>query len=128
MPTATSATASQRRALVAASSMIGDDVRNLQGEDIGHIKELMIDLRSGRIAYAVLSFGGILGLGDRLFAVPWSALRFNQEEKVFLLDAIKERLEKAPGFDKDHWPNMTDATWSDAVDRYYGVSVQRYDG
>ena len=108
--------------------MIGDDVRNLQGEDIGHIKELMIDLRSGRIAYAVLSFGGILGLGDRLFAVPWSALRFNQEEKVFLLDAIKERLEKAPGFDKDHWPNMTDATWSDAVDRYYGISVQRYDG
>ena len=120
--------ASVRRALLPASELTGNDVRNLQGEDIGHIKELMIEIGTGRIAYAVLSFGGILGLGDKLFAVPWAALRFNQEERVFLLDAFKDRLEKAPGFDKDHWPNMTDPMWSETIDRYYGVSVQRYDG
>jgi hypothetical protein len=108
--------------------LTGNDVRNLQGEDVGHIKELMIDLRTGRITYAVLSFGGILGLGDKLFAVPWAALRLNQEENFFLLDVFKERLEKAPGFDKDHWPNMQDPAWSSEVDRYYGVAVRRYDG
>jgi sporulation protein YlmC with PRC-barrel domain len=119
---------SDRRMVLSASTLIGEDVRNLQGEDVGHIKELMIDIRSGRVAYAVLSFGGFLGLGDKLFAVPWSALRLNQQDKVFILDVDKRRLEEAPGFDKDRWPDMADPAWSDTIDRYYGVAVQRFDG
>jgi sporulation protein YlmC with PRC-barrel domain len=128
MTTTFPATGTERRMVLSASTLAGDTVRNLQGEDVGHIKELMIDLRSGRVAYAVLSFGGFLGVGDKLFAVPWSALRFNQQEKVFLLDVDKQRLEQAPGFDKDHWPDMTDATWSESIDRYYSTSPQRFDG
>jgi hypothetical protein len=117
-----------RPLILAASALIGDEVMNPAGEDLGHIKELMIDLRSGRVAYAVLSFGGILGVGDKLFAVPWSGMRLNHQNKVFILDVSKQRLEQAPGFDKDHWPDMADSSWSDAIDHYYGSSAQRFDG
>jgi hypothetical protein len=82
----------------------------------------MIDIPSGRVAYAVLSFGGVLGMGNKLFAVPWSALRVDEDEKSFILDVDKTKLEKAPGFDKSNWPNMADTTWGSEVSRYYGVT------
>src|SRR5687767_2306341 len=109
MSTTVSATTPKRRLVLAASSLIGDQVTNHHGEDLGHIKELMIDVRSGRVTYAVLSFGGIVGMGDKLFAVPWSAFRLNHQDKVLFLDIPKQRLDEAPGFDKDHWPDMADA-------------------
>jgi sporulation protein YlmC with PRC-barrel domain len=118
----------EHRLVLAASNLIGDEVENLQGEDLGHIKELMIDMQSGRVAYAVVSFGGILGIGDKLFAVPWPALRLNHQNGVFILDVAKRRLEEAPGFDKDHWPDMADVSWSDKIERYFGTAPQRYDG
>jgi hypothetical protein len=118
----------ERPLVLAAGALVGDEVVNPQGEDLGHIKELMIDVRSGRVAYAVLSFGGILGMGDKLFAVPWPALRLNYQNKVFILDLSKQRLEDAPGFDKDHWPDMADETWSNTIDHYYGAALQRHDG
>ena len=121
-------TATQRRRVLSASTLTSDNVRNLQGEDIGHIKELMIDVGSGRVAYAVLSFGGFVGLGDKLFAVPWSALRLDQHDKVFILDVPRQRLEKAPGFDKEHWPDMADPAWSATIHQYYGAPLQRFDG
>jgi hypothetical protein len=74
------------------------------------------------VAYAVLSFGGFLGMGEKLFAVPWSALTLDTVNKRFVLDASKERLESAPGFDKDHWPDMADTTWAKEVHDYYGVT------
>jgi len=117
-----------RRLVLSASTLIGGEVTNHQGEDLGHIKELMIDVNTGQLAYAVVSYGGVMGFRDKLFAVPWSALRLNPQEKMFLLDVSKKRLEEAPGFDKDHWPDMADNHWSDAIDRYYGISAQRYDG
>jgi hypothetical protein len=117
-----------QRLVLAASTLIGDEVTNPQGEDLGHIRELMIDARTGRVAYAVLSFGGILGMGDKLFAVPWPFLRLNQQDKTFVLDVSRQRLEEAPGFDKDHWPDMADIGWADAIERYYGAAAQRYDG
>ncbi|MGH9398305.1 MAG: PRC-barrel domain-containing protein [Terriglobia bacterium] len=92
--------------VLAASTLTGDKVVNLQKEDLGKIEDLMIDLESGRIAYAVLSFGGFLGLGDKLFAIPWSALKIDTVEKQFILNVNKELLKQAPGFAKDHWPNM----------------------
>jgi len=81
----------------------------------------MLDVHSGRVAYAVLSFGGFLGMGGKLFAVPWSALTLDTEHKRFVLDIDKERLASAPGFDKDHWPNMADPSWTRSIHSYYGT-------
>ena len=112
----------QYRRVLAASTLAGDKVRNAAGEDLGKVDEIMIDIASGRIAYAVLSFGGILRMGNKLFAVPWSALRVDEDEKCFILDVDKKTLENAPGFDKDKWPDMTDTTWGSEVFRYYGAT------
>ncbi|RPJ72522.1 MAG: PRC-barrel domain containing protein [Alphaproteobacteria bacterium] len=87
-----------------ARTINGDKVINMVGEHLGKIEDLMIDLESGRVAYAVLSFGGFLGLGNKLFAVPWEALSVRPHEHAFALDVSKEILEKAEGFDKDDWP------------------------
>jgi hypothetical protein len=96
------------------------EVRNLGDESLGRIEDLVIDAETGAIRYAVLSAGDFLGIGDKLFAVPWISLRPDPSRKVFLLDAHKDRLERAPGFDKDHWPNMEDDQWGEQVHRAYG--------
>jgi sporulation protein YlmC with PRC-barrel domain len=110
---------------LSATTMIGDDVLNPAGEDLGEIKELMIDVESGRVAYAVLSFGGFLGLGDKLFAIPWDALTLNADEHAFILNVDKEVLKNAPGFDKDHWPQTADYEdgWLEDVYEYYGYPM-----
>ena len=111
----------QKPRVLAADTLTGDKVVNLQNEDLGTIEHLMIDIESGRIAYAVLSFGGFLGMGDKLFAIPWSSLIVDTVEKQFILNADKERLKLAPGFDKEHWPNMADRAWATEVFLYYGA-------
>ena len=108
-------------ALMGAGTLTGNDVFNKAGDDLGDIKEFMLDMRTGRVSYAVLSFGGFLGMGDRLFAVPFDALVLDTVNKRFTLDVLKERLETAPGFDKDNWPNMADQTWAEGVHAYYGT-------
>ncbi len=105
-----------------AATLIGDSVVNDGGDDLGKIEAIMLDVTSGRIAYAVLSFGGFLGMGDKLFAIPWSALTLDTDQKCFILSVAKERLEKAPGFDKDHWPAMADATWATELHSYYNTT------
>ena len=107
--------------VLAADTLTGDKVVNLQNEDLGKIEHLMIDLGTGRIAYAVLSFGGFLGMGDKLFAIPWSALTVDTLEKRFILQVDKELLKRAPGFDKEQWPNMADRAWGTQVFKYYGA-------
>ncbi|NMG75403.1 PRC-barrel domain-containing protein [Aromatoleum diolicum] len=106
--------------IMAADTLEGDDVVNHQGEDLGMIKEIMIDVAAGRVAYAVLASGGFLGIGDKYFAIPWSALTLDADNKRFVLDVDKEQLKNAPGFDKDHWPTMADPAWATEVHRYYG--------
>jgi hypothetical protein len=101
--------------------MIGDPVKNSAGEDLGEVKELMIDYKTGDIVYAVLSFGGILGLGDKLFAIPWPAIRVDTENRCFVVNLERERLERAPGFDKDHCPDMADRAWGERIYAYYGI-------
>ena len=113
--------------LMGANTLLGNDVYNADGEDLGDIKEFMIDMATGKVAYAVLSFGGLLGMGDKLFAVPWAALALDTENKRFVLDVQKERLENAPGFDKDQWPDMADATWARGIHAFYGSSAQTTD-
>lgn len=107
--------------LMGADTLLGNDVYNRVGEDLGDVKEIMLDVPTGRVSYAVLSFGGFLGMGEKLFAVPWAALTLDTENKRFTLDVAKDRLVNAPGFDKDNWPDMSDQTWANHVHDYYGT-------
>lgn len=106
-------------ALLSAGSITGDEVCNMQDEKLGKIQEIMLDMAEGKIRYVVLSAGGFLGIGDRLFAVPWKALTLDRENQRFMLDVDVERLKNAPGFDKDQWPDMADASWNSSVESYY---------
>jgi sporulation protein YlmC with PRC-barrel domain len=108
--------------LMGADTLVGNDVYNGQGENLGDVKEIMLDMGTGRVSYAVLSFGGFLSMGEKLFAVPWDALKLDTENKRFTLNVSKERLEDAPGFEKDSWPNMSDKAWADGIHTYYGTS------
>ncbi len=108
--------------LMGANTLIGNDVCNADEEDIGDIKEIMLDVASGEVAYAVLSFGSFLGMGEKLFAVPWSALKLDTENKRFNLNVSKDQLKNAPGFDKDDWPNFADPTFTKGLHSYYGTS------
>ena len=119
-PAATSAKPTP--AMLSAGTLLGDDVYNGKDEDRGDIKEIVLDMRSGRVAYAVLSFGGFLGMGEKLFAVPWSALTLDADKKRFVLNIEKDRLKDAPGFDKGHWPNMADQKWAKGIHSYYGTT------
>ena len=110
------------RRVLSASTLVGGAVRNSAGEDLGKLDEIMIDLPTGRVAYAVLSFGGILKMGNKLFAVPWSALKVDEDNKQLLLNVEKSQLEKAPGFDKDNWPDMADVSWGTQIHTYYGAT------
>jgi sporulation protein YlmC with PRC-barrel domain len=109
------------RRVLSASTLDGDSVRNSAGEDLGKVSDIMIDIPTGRVAYAVLSFGGFLGMGDKLFAVPWDALKVDEDEKCFILNVDKRKLEQAPGFDKDNWPDMSDPSFISRVSEFYGV-------
>lgn len=110
--------------MMGADTLIGNDVHNKDGEDLGEIKEIMLDMRSGNVGYAVLAFGGLFGMGEKLFAVPWRALELDTENKRFVLNVDKERLKAAPGFDRDHWPNMADQVWARELHDYYGTAAQ----
>lgn len=106
---------------MAAGTLAGDSVRNSAGEDLGKVDEIMIDIPTGRVAYAVVSFGGFLRMGNKLFAIPWSSLKVDEDEKCFILDVDRRTLESAPGFDKENWPDMADATWRTNVFSHYGA-------
>ncbi len=106
--------------LLSASTLMRDRVINSKGEELGKLEELMLDIDSGCVGYAVLSFGGILGIGDKLFAIPWDAMRLDTDRKAFILDIDRERLEKAPGFDKNNWPQTGNRDWMLEVYRFYG--------
>ncbi|SOD40149.1 PRC-barrel domain-containing protein [Nitrosovibrio sp. Nv4] len=107
--------------LMGADTLMGEDVYNQKDEDLGDIKEIMLDMNNGKIAYAVLSFGGLMGMGGKLFAVPWNALKLDTANKRFILDVDKERLASAPGFDKNNWPDMADPAWQTTIHSYYGT-------
>jgi sporulation protein YlmC with PRC-barrel domain len=108
--------------MLSASSIVGDKVRNLAGETLGKIEDVMLDHETGRVAYAVLSFGGFMGVGDKLFAVPWHAMTVDLEAHEFVLDVDEERLEKAPGFDKYDVPSAADSSFLGEVYAYYQIS------
>lgn len=102
-----------------ASDLIGKDVTNSSNENLGELEDIVFDADSGRILYGVLSFGGFLGLGDKLFAIPASSLRLSPDFKNFVLNVDKEQLKGATGFDKQQWPNFADERWATTTYKFY---------
>lgn len=105
---------------LSASELLGTEVRNLEGEHIGKIEELVLDIETGKISYVVMSLGGFLGRAGKLFAIPWHALALDADNKKMILNVDKEKLKHAPGFDKDHWPDFVDQDWGVNIYEYYG--------
>src|SRR5687768_1028906 len=98
---------------LAVSSLIGDNIFNPAGDNLGKIKDIMVDISEGKIEYVVIEYGGFLGMNQKYFAVPIQALTIAKEhQNAFILNETKESLKRYPTFDKDHWPN----TSSDAID------------
>jgi sporulation protein YlmC with PRC-barrel domain len=106
--------------ILSAGTIIGNKVVNPKGENIGKINEIMLDLDHGTISYAVLQFGGVMGMGDKLFAIPWQALEIDGDKKRFILRVDKKVLDKAEGFDQDNWPDAADYKWLAETYGYYG--------
>ena len=104
-----------------ATKLQGLNVRNAKGEKLGTVHDMMIDIEHGKIDYVALSVGGLLGVGDKLFAVPFNQLKFDhgKDEMFFVLNMSKEQLQAAPGFDQSNWPNFADPHWAEQIDSYY---------
>ena len=97
--------ATKQPKVLSASILKGDKVTNSKGEDLGTVEEIMLDLKTGRVAFVVLSFGRVNWMpNNKLFAVPWEVLSISFHDKKFILNVSKETLQKAPGFDRDRWP------------------------
>lgn len=109
----------ESRALL-TSSVIGLTVLNPAGEQLGRIEDFVLDMGSGRIAYAIMASAGFLSGGERLFAVPIQSMTLDLEQERFTLEADKQKLENAPGFDRDHFPRMGDRRWGAAIYAYFG--------
>ncbi|MBS1189767.1 MAG: hypothetical protein H6R10_1559 [Rhodocyclaceae bacterium] len=123
-----SATSMQRQSAAQdyrASKLIGMTVKNAQGETLGKIDDLVVDVNNERIYYAVLASGGILGMGGKLFAYPVSLFRPGADKDELALNVDKERLKKAPGFESKNWPDWgnTQDRYRSEVDRYFGPTV-----
>lgn len=105
--------------LLTASSIIGDKVVNTQEEKLGIIKDVMLDIRSGKVEYIIIELGGFLGIGEKYFALPLALLKLDPKNQCFILEQDKETLMEAPGFDKDHWPE-TNTHMFDNSGSYWG--------
>jgi sporulation protein YlmC with PRC-barrel domain len=106
-----------------ASSIIGDKVFNLQEEKLGTIKDIMIDIVSGRIEYVVIELGGFLGIGEKFFAIPFNVLTLDAKNECFVLNQDRKILEAAPGFDKDHWPETNTHMFDSAGSYWMGQNA-----
>ncbi|MEM5389506.1 PRC-barrel domain-containing protein [Paraburkholderia phymatum] len=106
--------------VMAAATLDGNTVLSADGDDVGKIKEIMLDVRTGHIAYAVLASGGFLGIGGKLLAIPWAMLTLDTSRERLVVSASSEQIRNAPGFDKDNWPAMADPDWAATVHAYYG--------
>jgi sporulation protein YlmC with PRC-barrel domain len=113
--------------VLTATSIIGDKVENNKGENLGNIKDIMLNIHDGGIEYFIVEFGGFLGIGEKLFAVPFSAVRLNTAKENFILDVDKKFLETAPGFDKNHWPE-TNSHYYDHVHTQWGSFMGPHTG
>ena len=100
-------------------------VKNADGKDLGKINDIVIGSQDGKVRYAALSFGGFLGLGDKLFAIPWQSLRMTEsdDELYFVLNVSEQKLENAPGFDADKWPDFANTDVTGQFDKHYQTNL-----
>ncbi|MFC3909529.1 PRC-barrel domain-containing protein [Legionella dresdenensis] len=113
----------ENHTIVKASEVTGVKVTNPAGEDLGEINEVVLDKMSGKVNYLVLDFGGILGFGNKFFAVPWQSLSYNPTDNCYILNGVtEERLKNAPGFNKENWPDFADRTVTDSITRFYQIN------
>src|SRR5436309_3163779 len=99
--------------------LTGHRVENEAGEELAKIEDLVLDDQSGRVLYAILSFGGFLGMNSRLVAVPWKRFRLKGNQKTFILNIDKETFHKAPSFDTANWPQVDLPEWRDRIESYF---------
>lgn len=118
-----SGAAAMNNEILKGSDIIGKHVQNLDGKELGEIQDLAVSPHDGRIRYAVLSYGGILGMGDKYFAIPWEALKLGKDREYFAVNVKEKELENAPGFDKDDWPNFSDRAYSVTLYEFYHIPV-----
>ena len=122
------AEARDRSGVFKASQLMGMNVLGTDGKNLGDIKDLVINPDDGAIDYAVLDFGGFLGIKDKYFAIPWDALQVATDKSHILIDATKRDLKQAPGFDKSHWPDFGDLAQTTVIYEFYGVPVPNVSG
>jgi sporulation protein YlmC with PRC-barrel domain len=103
-----------------ASALVASEVTNSDGEDLGTIQDLMLDVEEGAVAYAVVKFGGTLGFGEKLFAIPWEAISLSLHDEKAILQVPRDELKESDGFDKDEWPDMADREWGERIHERYG--------
>lgn len=111
---------------IRASQLIGMNIQNSQGEGVGEVNDIVLDADTGRVRYAAVTYGGLLGVGDKMFAVPFEAFECkpdpeDQDEHILVLNVAKKQLEGQTGFDQDHWPNFADRKFTADLDKRYGV-------
>lgn len=111
------------KTLIRASKLMDKALQNSQNQRLGSIDNLVIDRGTGKVEYAVVGTGGVLGVGDKLHAVPWQTFEFNGDRQALVLDANKQKIDNAPSFSRDKWPDMSDPTWQSKVDRYFNVQM-----
>lgn len=118
---------------IRVSQLIGLNIQNSQGESVGEIHDIVLDAKTGKVRYAAVTYGGFLGVGNKLFAVPFEAFTVqadpeevaendvDEDDYVMILNVTQQQLEGQQGFDEDHWPNMADKQWAADLDKRYGV-------
>ena len=115
--------ARDKSGVLKGSDLIGMKVEGTDGKKLGTIKDLVINPINGDVDYAVLDYGGFLGVNDKYFAVPWEALKLNDDRKKALLDVTKKDLKHAPGFDKKQWPDLATRDQTIVIYEFYGVPL-----
>jgi sporulation protein YlmC with PRC-barrel domain len=112
--------------LISSEKVSGTSVENTRGESLGHIEEVMIDKYSGRVAYAVLNYGSFLGMGGKLFALPWDTLKYDTRRDAYLIDIPEDRLRNAPSFDAGSEPRWGYRDYDKQIHDYYGSRADWY--
>ena len=115
---------------ILGSKFIGMEVENPQGENLGEIKDIMID-STGRVRYAAVSYGGLMGMGDKMYAVPLDAFTFKREKDMFfddvtlILNVTQEQIKDDKGFDNKNWPDLDDEGYRKDLDTRYKIKRSR---